>query len=78
MKKKPSKRCNNGDEYRPIQTTAISNVMKILQTDTHSDRHIQTDTHSDRHIQTDTFRQTHSECLVKMFCGTGKSAYSHK
>ena len=47
MKKNPSKRCNNGDEDRPIQTTAISNVMKIL--------------------------QTHSECLVKMFCGTGKS-----
>ena len=41
MKKKPSKRCNNGDEYRPIQTTAISNVMKILQTDTFRQRHIQ-------------------------------------
>lgn len=46
MKKNPSKRCNDGVD-RPIQTTAISNVTKLL--------------------------QTHSECLVKMFCGTGKS-----
>ena len=51
MKKNPSKRCDHVDEDKPIQTTAISNVIKLLQTDTHSDRH----------IPTDTFRQTHSD-----------------